>query len=328
MSERLSDKTVVEWYGALMGMRPEDGSPIDKLIQYHVQARAEVVAKGERIAALEAELARLKPSGQVAHDQTMVFGALMHVNPKAGLLGFDRATVDAALVSLAAKAQGYEAAVADNAARQRVGAMMANACFNLSQREHLRPDERQTLDELRRAWDALGAHPGAALLEEHRKEAEAFTARLAALRDHAQMLYESAPPTNSRTSREQVEQWEKAKRIHHELMAAPDAGAELLTELNDHRRNIEVLRDELGAKDDEHVVNALHRRSERLRAAIKNLAAYIRSRAGHEENCRGWRKPVKDKRAPVWQRRGEWMKLDACTCGPGELLRMADGALK
>lgn len=65
---------------------------------------------------------------------------------------------------------------------------------------------------------------------------------------------------------------------------------------------------------------------ERMKSAIQSLAGYIRTRAGHEENCRGWRRPVKDKSAPSRKRRGEWMDLAACTCGPGELLRQA-GAL-
>jgi hypothetical protein len=41
-------------------------------------------------------------------------------------------------------------------ARERVGVKMANACYNLAQRDHLRPDERATLDELRRERDAAG----------------------------------------------------------------------------------------------------------------------------------------------------------------------------
>jgi hypothetical protein len=49
---------------------------------------------------------------------------------------------------------------------------------------------------------------------------------------------------------------------------------------------------------------------------IKALAEYIRTRAGHEESCRGWRKPKRGKR-------GEWMDISACTCGPGDLLRRA-----
>lgn len=56
---------------------------------------------------------------------------------------------------------------------------------------------------------------------------------------------------------------------------------------------------------------------------IKALAEYIRTRTGHEENCRGWRRPVKDKTAPAWKRRGEWTDIAACTCGPGASLRRA-----
>lgn len=58
-------------------------------------------------------------------------------------------------------------------------------------------------------------------------------------------------------------------------------------------------------------------------AQIKALADYIERHAGHAEHCGGWRQPVKDKTAPSWKRRGEWMDLSACTCGPGALLRLA-----
>ena len=58
-------------------------------------------------------------------------------------------------------------------------------------------------------------------------------------------------------------------------------------------------------------------------AVIRKMAAYIRIRAGHEEHCRGWRRPLKDKGAPARQQRGEWMDIRRCTCGPGDLLKLA-----
>lgn len=50
-------------------------------------------------------------------------------------------------------------------------------------------------------------------------------------------------------------------------------------------------------------------------ATIKAMADYIRTRAGHEEHCRGWRQRRSG--------RGESMDISQCTCGPGELLRKA-----
>jgi uncharacterized membrane-anchored protein YhcB (DUF1043 family) len=105
-----------------------------------------------------------------------------------------------AIERLATKAHGYDAAVADHAARQRVGTMMANACFNLAQRDHLRPDERQTLDELRRAWDALGAHPGAALLE-RMKRLDGGLEALRSIRLHARSLTDSRSQDEIRAGR-------------------------------------------------------------------------------------------------------------------------------
>lgn len=62
-----------------------------------------------------------------------------------------------------------DAAVADNAARQRLGALMANACWNLVQRKALTDTDVPVLDHLRQQWDMLGNNPGAALLAEHAK---------------------------------------------------------------------------------------------------------------------------------------------------------------
>lgn len=47
--------------------------------------------------------------GQAAADLSILSGALEHVSPKAGLLGFDQDIVDAALSRLEAKAHAYEA---------------------------------------------------------------------------------------------------------------------------------------------------------------------------------------------------------------------------
>jgi hypothetical protein len=58
---------------------------------------------------LKADLAHLKPSGQVAEDEALLVGALEHINPKAGLLGFESDKVDAAARRLAAGAHAAEA---------------------------------------------------------------------------------------------------------------------------------------------------------------------------------------------------------------------------
>lgn len=39
-------------------------------------------------------------------------------------------------------------------AMRTAGAMLANCAYNLAQRTHLTADERRSLDESRRAWDA------------------------------------------------------------------------------------------------------------------------------------------------------------------------------
>lgn len=380
------------------------------------------VRQAEKLAALEAELARLKPSGQVAEDERRLSATLFD-SDNVAWVNHDGLQEARELVSrLAAKAQGYEdavaeqerlktiaeqadtergfaqkqtqherslkdAAVADNAALLKIAAPYLQCQCGRARAAHGK--DGRVVDMLTdghgMAWGdgevlcsgflEVTTHPGAALLErllaledvvgifatagwggtlaglaalrsraqglvypkahdpaatpiEQPKEITALTASLAAMREHAQMLYECAPPTNGQTSCEHNEQWEKAKRLHHELMGQLDAGAELLTELNDHRRNIEVLRGELGAKDHEHAVDAFHRVNRQLLSAIKKFAAYVRTRSGHEQHCRGWRNPVKDKSAPFWKRRGEWMDLERCTCGPGELLRLAGEILQ
>jgi uncharacterized membrane protein YccC len=59
-------------------------------------------------------------------------------------------------------------AEADNAASRRIGQQMSNLCYNLAQSDSIPEQHRQTMRELAKAWDALGRHPGAALLEELR----------------------------------------------------------------------------------------------------------------------------------------------------------------
>jgi len=127
------------------------------------------------IAALEAEIARLKPSGQAAEDELLLVGALEHLHPKAGLLGFETDVVDAAARHLAAKAQGYEAAVADNAALlefaravdARRHALFDAASVAANAMEYGR--HRDALLDVLSAHGGRsfpeGPHPGAALLE-------------------------------------------------------------------------------------------------------------------------------------------------------------------
>jgi hypothetical protein len=74
----------------------------------------------------------------------------------------------------------------------------------------------------------------------------------------------------------------------------------------------------------DHVGVQLAQEAERARAAetakdktIQALAQYIRTHAGHEEHCRGWRMVGKG------HNRRERMEIEHCTCGPGKLLRDA-----
>lgn len=246
---------------------------------------------------------------------------------------------------LAEKAQAHDAAVEamdEDGAESWEGPTLADRIRALSED---RQGEKARAERAENARDAAVANAaallkvlqrvggdlpsaGAALLATHRKEVEELKSVNAALLLHvmesASVSCEEAGPNDCGD----------CMSCHaRTLIANPtNVGSELLTELNDHRRNIQVLRDELGAKDDEHVVTAFHRIAERANAdelaaarLIKKLAECIRTRAGHEDNCRGWRKPVKGKNAPAWKRRGEWMDMERCNCGPGELLRLAAG---
>jgi hypothetical protein len=69
-----------------------------------------------------------------------------------------------------------EALKADTAARRLVAAQMANVLFNVSQQPWVPEDVRVSMERVRKEWDALGPHPGAALLEEHRKALEPLQA--------------------------------------------------------------------------------------------------------------------------------------------------------
>lgn len=120
-----------------------------------LDALEEAQAEIER---LKAELARLTPSGQVAED------AAAALAPFEGRV-FVPSVGKVAIARLAAKAQGYEAAVADNATLLEAldGATQLLAEYDAAGAE-----------EIDRHIDVTdsAAHPGAALLKERHEQAE------------------------------------------------------------------------------------------------------------------------------------------------------------
>lgn len=108
--------------------------------------------------ALRAELARLTPSGQVAEDVERLRG-IFHAAPPWAL-----DELSAALSRLAAKAQGYEEAVADNAALLQV----------LKDGRDSDEDDDAWADRAVAAIEA--AHPGSALLKEKQEQRETIKA--------------------------------------------------------------------------------------------------------------------------------------------------------
>jgi hypothetical protein len=109
-------------------------------------------------------VARLKPSGQDAEDVETLEQAVAAYPERF------REDVRAALSRLAAKARGYEAAVADTAAWRDVAARLHRA----APAARSGVDDDATIaqwDDAKANYYALRAqpHPGAALLEEHRK---------------------------------------------------------------------------------------------------------------------------------------------------------------
>lgn len=105
-------------------------------------------------------LARLKPTGKVAEDERCVRLVLDDVKPHPDDIGTPLSDADSALSRLAAKAQGYEAAVADNAEQHRI----MDAVWRKVAAVHYGGLG------LKEALDAT--HPGTALLEEHAREAQ------------------------------------------------------------------------------------------------------------------------------------------------------------
>lgn len=126
----------------------------------------------------EAEVARLKPSGQVAEDEEKALAGLGWGKiPDGAYVTGDESR--AAIRRLAAKAQGYAAAVADNAA---LLAQLLRTCrcggtgwyyppcphCGDSTNDHECPDKK-ACDHSYLPIIATQPHPGAALLEEHRR---------------------------------------------------------------------------------------------------------------------------------------------------------------
>lgn len=137
------------------------------------------VALCGHIAALESENANFKPSGQVAEDVEIVVRTLCAADED---LVPTLAPARDALARLAAKAQGYEAALADNAAL--VVLRFAAEPYRLRAHNLLvskGPGWKAKEPQARALLDACGSfdsspHPGAALLEEHRKTLEPLKA--------------------------------------------------------------------------------------------------------------------------------------------------------
>lgn len=129
--------------------------------------------------------ARLKPTGKVAEDERCVRLVLDDVKPHPDDIGTPLSDADSALSRLAAKAQGYEAAVADNAALlghlQRMVAEVGA--------QETGTDDPAKMPGLVEYMLAAGAceepHPGAALLE----EAETLRQRQALWEEAANALY-------------------------------------------------------------------------------------------------------------------------------------------
>jgi hypothetical protein len=176
-----------------------------------------------------AELDRLKPSGQVAEDEALLVGALEHINPKAGLLGFEADAVDAAARRLAAKAQGYEAAMAKAAEleRQLEASMsppsaLAELIMVRAERDAAVADNAALHAKLEEVWlkvpvqhlEGLGvasvlraSQSGAALLEEHRKAL--VRARNEGLEEAARWHEERAQKAREEARREPGQRKEK-----------------------------------------------------------------------------------------------------------------------
>lgn len=191
-----------------------EGKRLDqkRMDQFKDWARChEAVHPGEllkHIAALEDELSRLTPSGQVAEDDAMIRTALKILEKRTGQSYQNAAD---ALERLAAKAQGYEALAA--ACREALGPhhsagtpadvallhkdLEAARAFSVQfgkERDAAVADNAALVEDMKRAhvaamhvttlpgtlqevWEATSKawrqpHPGAALLEQHRKALE------------------------------------------------------------------------------------------------------------------------------------------------------------
>lgn len=198
------------------------------------------------IAALEADLARLKPSGQVKEDEALIRDVL----PRAVISGppgpgssIRPAPHQAALSRIASQAQGYEVAVADNAALlKRLGDIQAMA-FSLRIDGHDGDEETGVHDPDcgRCARDAIeaavadaisGPHPGAALLEvmheirqyQHRDEPNLLTTLKRLLEERASIAHRVTSEQHRRALiRARNEGLDLARRKARELAAQCEA---------------------------------------------------------------------------------------------------------
>lgn len=125
-----------------------------------------------RIQALKTDLARLKPSGQVAEDEAAV-RRVVEYGPTNG-------EWEENLSRIAAKAQGYEAAVADNAALLAWIEEWGHAAWCAREHDKTLP----CTDGCKAAEVVAQPHPGAALLERMKRLEESKQA----LRKNAQTM--------------------------------------------------------------------------------------------------------------------------------------------
>jgi chromosome segregation ATPase len=177
-----------------------------------------------RAEAAEEELASLRPSGQVAEMLGELSSCLIHTGECRDNGGPDCTCALTHLPTLAAKAQGYEAAVEE---RDKAWSERATT---IAEKHSAVADNAALLEALDGAtqllaeYDAAGAesidshidvtdknaHPGAALLEEHRKTTEA----LEACREHVRQTGEKHRKALVRARNEGLEKAAVLKDYH------------------------------------------------------------------------------------------------------------------
>jgi hypothetical protein len=192
-------------------LRPEDLDEVRKAVEQGGPGVEVLRVMLGHIAALEAEFASLKPSGQVAEDVATVRRGLARIGTE------EVGLYDGALHRLAVKAHGYDAAVVDRdkawseratAIAEKHSAVADNAALvdlfgEVANAPRLRSDptcawcgtrDHHPICPVGRALATL--HPGAALLETHRKEVA--QAREQVLRNADVIAHEATCPRRLR----------------------------------------------------------------------------------------------------------------------------------